>query len=355
MNNIPAIESKLKNQRDKLVGLTGFLGVGLGVASITTLGLSGLTLLSPLVVLGFESYYFNKMIKDNQEYKRNAGLFTRPFLKKSLKNWIKDYIEEAPTDVEKKYKSLFLGLWLNQRKLSFGTLLEYDKQYLEELNDRLINQGVTNFSILDITRENKYSGNFNKVTHHISKTMNVEKISSHATLEDFVKEDIKNITNISVGKKVYQEYSKQGLASKFLTNNLDNFLSCMFFQDYKLSDVDYKNIKEITDKSSKNNKIWMKSYQSLKEHFYFFDDNKISLFELIIDNEQKEENLNILRSFLKLHSEGSDEFIFSKSKKAPNPIGYLIDFIDTKKNYLSLSDKLEKNESNPIKKIRKKI
>ncbi len=342
MNDKPLIEKNLIGQRNKLIGFTSFLGIGAGVASITSLGLSGLGFLSPLIILVFEVYHFQKMISDNQEYKRNSSLLTKPFLKRGFNNWIKQYIETSESIVHKKYKAIFLGLWLSQRRLGFKTLLDYDTQYLQDLNDKIIDSNVTKFSILDITRDNhNYSSSFSATRTNITQHSTIQKLDG-AILEDFLQEDIHKNKNIEIAKEIYSEYAKQGIATKFLNTNLDNFLSCMFLQDYKFSDIDYENIKKMTKIAKKDNSYWLGNFRNFKDQMYFINDQKISQFDLIIEQEDKKENLYILKDFFKAYTEGvdPDQYIISKSTKAANPLDYLISSIDKKVQYLDISNVL---------------
>jgi hypothetical protein len=346
MNEKPSIEKKLIGQRNKLIGFTSFLGIGIGAASVDNLGLTGIGFLSPLIILGFEAYYFKKMIADNQEYKRNAGLLTKPFLKRNLNGWIKEYIENSDSMVHKKYKAVFLGLWLSQRRLGFKTLLDYDTQYLQDLSDKIIDSNISKFSILDITRDNNCFSSFSVTRTNTTQHSTTQKLDG-AILEDFLQEDIHKNKNIEVAKEIYSEYAKQGIATKFLNTNLDNFLSCMFLQNYKFSDIDYENINKMTKIAKKDNNYWLGNFRNFKDQMYFINDQKISQFDLIIEQEDKKENLYILKDFFKAYTEGvdPDQSVISKSIKAPNPLSYLISSIDKKLQYLDISNILvEKND-----------
>lgn len=340
MSQMPKVEKKLKNQRNGLLKLTAFLGVGLTVASIQKLGFAGLSLVSPLFILGVESYSFSKMIANNAEFKRNAGLFTKFWMKRGFNKWMKNYFNDSEDMTEQKYKAIFLGLWLRQRNLKYETLVEYDNKVIHELSNKLVTSKETAYSILDITNEHDFNTLY---SIPIRKSQPSNTQSKLATLKDFLDEDFWNNNSINIAKKVYQEYKNNGFTVKFLDKNLEDFLSCMYLQDYKLTDDDYIFIKDSITQLKKDKSAWdLPSGLNLGK-FFFTEDEEIQGFNKIIDNEDKIENLKILKDFLVLKATDDYAFNFSKHRMLPFNVEPMVDSIEKRINYIELKSELDSN------------
>lgn len=343
----PKIENNLIKQRNNLISFTSFLSIGLTILSVQNLGLIGTTLSGSLtLILGLECYNFNKMIKSNQQYKRNANLFARPFLKKGFNNWLKKYIESSDNLIEKKYKAIFIGLWLNQRKLKFETFLDYNTEYLQKLSTELIDKKITNFSILSLTKENTYLTNTS-----ISKSSLYTQNQNKTKLYDFIEEDFNNQEFLNIGKRIYQEYAINGFATKFLNNNLDNFLACMFFQDYKLNDIDYENISHILNLKNLDPN-WEMNSNLFKMNFYFLEEKQINCWQKIINNENSIVKLDLLKKYLDIQIK--DYIDISNSILPPTGVQTIMNFVENKINYINMEKSLttkEKNKKDKIKKL----
>ncbi len=341
MNDIPEVEKKLKKQRNGLIKLTAFLGIGLTVASIQKLGFSGVSLVSPLFILGVETYQFHKMIGNNKEWKRNAGLFTKFFMKRGFNKWMKNYFNDSEDMTEQKYKAIFLGLWLRQRNLKYETLVEYDNKVVHELSNKLVTNKETSYSVLDITNEHDYNTLY---SIPIRKSQPSNTQSKLATLKDFLEEDFGNTKAINTAKKVYQEYKNNGFIINFLDRNLEDFLSCMYLQDYKLEEKDYETIKTLMEKIKKEHNSWGLSHGFKMGVFSFVDKEEINTFNKIIENENNISNLNLLKDFIILKSTDDLSFGISKNTVVPSETNIITTCIEKRINYISIKQELEPSE-----------
>lgn len=294
------IEKKFKNisKIEITIGAFSILGVGGAFIGMPILAMSGIGL-----SFLYSGYFNYKNITSNHPLSI-LNAWSTPFYKKVFKKWFDNYIDSSENLTEKKYKIIFIKLWLDEKYLSLYNLYD-DKQKIEKLNEEMKKSKETSFNIKDIFE-------------------NEMEIWS----QDFLNEDIKDnkIENLMIAKKVYKDFKSMGiLGNNFFYWTLDAFRICFYLQDYTLTPQDINNIQnDIENRNKKNKDILL--YENNNEQLHY-NINKL------LDNNSIETLSKIMKMFENIKSWDDERIVLNKEE--------IYNLFSKKIDYMKLDSKMK--------------
>lgn len=226
--NLPKIEQQINKKSNRVKSVFAFMGLG-SAALAASYGWAGFAGIGFMIPVAFDTYTMNNLLKEKQGFKTNL-LFYELIFKKSMKNWIEKYVNEPEDILEKKYRVIFLNLWLSHKRLKLDNISDRFFEHFEDISSDLIKKGLSKYPLELL---------FNEYGLSKSKEYYGEIIDANF----FINEDKNDSKKLTIAKKVYEEYSEIGMAAKqFLRNNACDGL--LMLQDYKFTSTDYKVIQD---------------------------------------------------------------------------------------------------------------
>jgi hypothetical protein len=272
----------------------------------------------------------NNLLKDKAGFKTSL-LFYEPIFKSSMKKWIIKYVNEPDNLFEKKYRIIFMKLWLSHKRLDLDNISDQFFEHFENVSSELVKKGLSKYP-LDML--------FNKYTESKSKEYFGEQINANF----FINEDKNDPEKVEIAKKVYQEYADIGIAGKqFLNNNACDGL--LMLQDYKFTSTDYVLIENYIN-------------QPPIGDFGLFSDSLIIVSEIekilpkIIEAENDPSKLQILHNYCNYLLTNKEIIDNSTIKSIESTIKRKIDYIDLKSE---IDIKEDLNQETPQRVKRNKI
>lgn len=272
----PRIELQIERHQKEILKYSSFIALGFG-AAVSIIN-KEMAILAPILAMPFavDAIATKKFL--NERKKNKTQLFAyKPFFKKSLSKWMKEYLNDSENLTEKKYKLIFLNLWAKHKQIPIDMI--FNKDVISELSDELIKKGETSYSLKDM-----FYGS--SVIPLLIKLQKLEIVPNK-----FWEEDKNNAKKITIAKKIYEEFAEIGMAGKMLIAGQD-FNVLLQLQDYKFSELDFNFIKQYLEDS----KEIKKEIYSINYITPYIDDT-IETINKIISYEDNITNLNILSNY----------------------------------------------------------
>lgn len=296
---IPEIEQKVKTYGRRISFLAVFLGLCLPdlhelVQSHTIFQLDLFFMVISVIFLALTGYSTTAVIRNNYFFNSRSRSFSPaeiilllpfvnlmfsfyylPLFINPLTRYIKRYINKSSNLTEKKYKTICLKLWMDDRGIVFGR--DTEKTLFTRLARELRQKGETKYNLSNLFRPDIY-------TPHV--LFDDERKINGTFAKDFLNEDKFNPEKLEIAKKVYTEFSQFGMAGRaFISgHHIDEIL---FFQDYQLNEIDYEYIKEFTKDLD----------ERINVTFGVYDDNQQAIIKKTLTNENNINNVEILEIY----------------------------------------------------------
>ncbi len=300
---IPKIEKEIIKKKNRVNSALAFIGAGVG-AMVATHGLSGLGFASFAIPVAFDVYTMNNLLNGKREWKTKLALY-EPLFHRGMRKWVNQYVNSSEDLLEKKYKLIFLKLWLNHKNLSLENLTGFTHDIFDKLSEDLRKEKLCEYHI-DLLF-NSYSGDLEKI------------YGKKVTTMTFIEDDSSYPERLDIAKKVYEEYANFGIIGKALTRK-EKFEPLLKLQEYKLTNADYQEIEKYTKELTQ------------KDQFaYYIDDpyvdNATLLLKEVLHNENDIKHLTIIENFcrqvIKIEDDGNFPSLAELANAAKVRIGYL--------------------------------
>lgn len=257
-------DSYIKSTNQKTLAVGSFLAIGLPLLLSPVIGLAsiGVTIIGISKLLDYLSV--KKLIKiDRQFNELNISSYQDVF-----NNYLQTYLEKSDTDetgnIEKKYKLLFVKIWLESKHLKFEEVTKPINKLLEQ----------SCFTICG-----------NSFNLHLF-LCNSEMASLN--YKEFFKEDINNPESLNVIKKVYNDFISLGLLGQNITQYSRDKLSLLAIaQEYQLTAQDNEYIKKYNSKQIKpfNLLLTKQEMPTMERIINCSDKNSLENLELFFQND----------------------------------------------------------------------
>jgi hypothetical protein len=314
------IEEQINKKSNHLAASVGFLGVGMS-ALMATKGLQALSLCFIAIPLTIDIFTLKHLNNESKNHKYGLTLY-KPFFHFGMKNWIKKYINKSDDIHEKKYKYIFLSVWLNHKKIDFSDLVFSSSDLFTDFKKELREQNLFNYELESLSNEYILSGD------------------KYRRIDAILEEDKKYPKRLEIARKVYEEYAETGMAGKALTKDRE-FELFAFLQDYKFTSTDYEFIDSYKIIESSHPQLFQRNIEEYTE-------NTKKALKLIVEKEGEISKLNILWNFFNKRILNADEMI--DKLDSMKEIRHVI---ENKISYIELSN--EMNTQTTIKKRTNKI
>lgn len=216
--------------------------------------------------------------------------------------WFKKYINQTDDLIEKKYKAIFLHVWVYQKRLKMKDLVSSKFTVFNDLFNELKQKKLTNYSI------------------HLSPQENFIR-----DIVDFLNEDKSDPKKIATAKKVYEEYQGEGALGRAFLENIQ-FAGFSYLQEHKFTPEDYKVIEQC----------------NFHRRLDIYEDTVKEIMENILD---KEDNLK----HLKILDNHCIQILKNKTSLDAGSIINMQKAITNKIEYLELNEELESKDNSSIK------
>jgi hypothetical protein len=325
---LPKIEKQINKKSNRVKSVLAFMGLG-SAALATSYGWQAFAGIGFIIPVAMDAYTMNKLLNEKKGFKTNL-LFYEPIFKRSMKKWIQKYVNEPDNIIEKKYRVLFMKLWLSHKRLDLDNISDQFFEHFEDISSELTKKGLCKYP-LDML--------FNKYTESKSEEYFGEKINANF----FINEDQNDPEKIAIAKKIYEEYAEIGLAGRqFLNNNACDGL--LMLQDYKFTSADYSLIENYTKQP--------KGDFGLLSDIIMVVDEIEKVLPKIIEAENEPSKLQILHNYCNYVLTNKEFIDDSTMKLMEATIKSKIDYIELKSE-IDIQDDLSVNE--PVKIKRAKI
>jgi hypothetical protein len=253
-----------------------------------------------------------------------------------FKEWMTNYLNKSNNLTEKKYKLLFIHIFLNEKNAYIYDILPESTTLIKDIGKELIDNNESQFHIEYLFKIEPFKKGKFSISEYYKDS---EDDDNFFFINDFIKEDKNNFDKLNIAKQVYKDFENVGLLGNALINaNISSVELIAEMQNFKLNLFDTEKIKNRLISIKKS------SYKYL--NYMCYSDEHI-LNNLIL-NEENIEALTVLKSFYEYHnsiSSSEDDFDFINFNKS----------IKMRIEYLTLNQELISSKNEQDKTVAKKI